>query len=129
MTNDVIWFSRTGLVWLWKFCSSILYGLCVGIWIVYYSPKKICSRKAIDANEGNKFHDSLDGISNTDNNTSWREGDAIATWATGLLAMTWLLNITFCQTSCFSQDAQVYYKNSANNIFVNQYIFQFHRGE
>ena len=29
-----------------------------GFWIVYYSPKKICSRKAIDTNEGNKLHDS-----------------------------------------------------------------------
>jgi hypothetical protein len=35
----------------------IVRSLC-WIWIVYYSPKKICSRKAIDTNEGNKLHDS-----------------------------------------------------------------------
>jgi hypothetical protein len=64
------------------------------------------------------LNEALDGISNTDNNSSWGEGDAIASWAIG-----------DDLTSCFSQDGQVYCKNSANIISVNQYIFQFHRAE
>jgi hypothetical protein len=37
---------------------SLLYGLCVGFGLFITLQKKICSRKAIDTNEGNKLHDS-----------------------------------------------------------------------
>jgi hypothetical protein len=59
-----VWFDCGNFVH--QYCTVIV--LAFGLFITLQ--KKKCSRKAIDANEGNKLHDSLDGISNTDTNTS-----------------------------------------------------------